>query len=541
MRALLISTYEMGHQPFGLASPAAWLRAAGWAVTCVDVAKDRLRDEFVSGAALIGFHLPMHTATRLAAPVISKARRFNPSARICAYGLYAPLNAEWLRSLGVDDVLGGEFEEELTAIAHDVSAGCSASLPPSHEASADGRSLGGGGQACATAGLAPAARVVRPAHHSLGLSRGAKTASLQALQREQATALSRERWGWGSSAVKKVGPPEHTKRTSATPEALPRLHFLVPDRSGLPSLDRYATLQMGDGRRKLVGHTEASRGCRHLCRHCPVVPIYNGQFRVVQPDIVLADIAGQVRAGAEHITFGDPDFFNGPTHAMRIVEALHRAHPALTYDVTIKIEHLLRYRNLLPGLRETGCVFVTSAAESVDDLVLARLEKGHTRRDFIDAVALCCEAGVTIVPTFVAFHPWLALDGYCDLLDTLEALDLVDHVAPIQLAIRLLIPERSRLLELEEIRGLVGAFDPATLTYRWTHPDHRVENLHRDVAALVGLRLTADRRAIFGEISALARERAGLPRVSACGPRKENVKPARDRATVPYLNEPWYC
>ena len=26
MRALLISTYELGHQPFGLASPAAWLR-----------------------------------------------------------------------------------------------------------------------------------------------------------------------------------------------------------------------------------------------------------------------------------------------------------------------------------------------------------------------------------------------------------------------------------------------------------------------------------------------------------------------------------
>ena len=181
-------------------------------------------------------------------------------------------------------------------------------------------------------------------------------------------------------------------------------------------------------------------------------------------------------------------------------------------------------------------MFVTSAAESVDDRVLARLDKGHTRRDFVDAVALCREAGVTIVPTFVAFHPWLTLDGYCDLLDTIEALDLVEHVAPIQLAIRLLIPEGSRLLELEEIRSLVGAFDPATLTYRWTHPDARVEELHRDVAALVGHRLTADRRAIFDEISALAHER------SACNPRARVAsRPVRDRATVPYLNEPWYC
>ena len=107
---------------------------------------------------------------------------------------------------------------------------------------------------------------------------------------------------------------------------------------------------------------------------------------MVQPDVVLADIRQQVAAGAEHITFGDPDFFNGPTHAMRIVEALHREWPAVTYDATIKIEHLLKHRDLLPRLRETGCLFVTSAVESVDDAVLAKLDKGHTRADFIEVV-----------------------------------------------------------------------------------------------------------------------------------------------------------
>src|SRR5262245_59587076 len=104
MKALLISTYERGRQPFGLASPAAWLKAAGWAVTCVDLAKERLRDEAAAGADLVGFHLPMHTATRLASPVIEKIRGINPSARVCAFGLYAPLNEAWLRSLGVEAV-----------------------------------------------------------------------------------------------------------------------------------------------------------------------------------------------------------------------------------------------------------------------------------------------------------------------------------------------------------------------------------------------------------------------------------------------------
>lgn len=414
----------------------------------VDAARDKLTDAAIDEAGLIAFHLPMHTATRLALPVIELVRRLNPDARLCAYGLYAPLNGDALRALGVDDVLGGEFEEDLTAIA-------------------------------------------------------------------QAIGTDRPKGGPGAS------------------RALPRIHFLVPDRSGLPPLSKYATLLTADGRRRLVGYTEASRGCRHLCRHCPVVPVYNGQFRVVQPEVVLADIDAQIAAGAEHITFGDPDFFNGPTHAMRIVEALHAAHPAVSYDVTIKVEHLRRQRALLPRLRDSGCAFVTSAIESIDDAVLALLEKGHTRQDFIDCVAWCRDAGLTLIPTFVAFHPWLTLDGYCDLLDTIAALELVDHIAPIQLAIRLLIPDGSRLLELAGIRALVDGFDPKTLTHRWTHPDPRVDDLQRDIAALVGVRLTSDRRAVFEEISAHAHERAGLPRVA--------TKPARDRATVPYLNEPWYC
>ena len=436
MLALLISTYELGHQPFGLASPAAWLRRAGVEVRAIDAAKEPVTDEAIRGAGLIAFHLPMHTATRLAGPLIQKARAFNPAARLCAYGLYAPLNADWLRSLGVDDVLGGEFEEELTAIA--VGRG---DVPfPS-----------------ATATQAP-------------------------LPSEPA-------------------PPN--PQAKARPD-LPKLHFLVPDRSTLPPLTRYASLNLGDGTTRVVGYTEASRGCRHLCRHCPVVPIYNGQFRVVQPDVVLADVAAQVAAGAEHITFGDPDFFNGPTHAIRIVEGVHAAHPSLTYDVTIKVEHLLQHRDLLPRLRASGCLFVTSAVESLDDHVLALLEKGHTRQDFIDAVSACRHAGVTLTPTFVAFHPWLTLGGYCDLLDTIAELDLVDHVAPIQLAIRLLIPRGSRLMELEEVRRLAGPFDPATLAYRWTSPDPRVDDLHRDINVMVGGRLTWDRRDAFAtRVSAL--------------------------------------
>ncbi|PYR02083.1 MAG: radical SAM protein [Acidobacteria bacterium] len=494
MRALLISTYDMGRQPFGLASPAAWLRAAGWDVVCLDLAKDQFDAGRIEGAALVGFHLPMHTATRLAGPIIARTRTLNPSARLCAYGVYAPLNEPWLRALGVDAVFGGEFESELT------------------------RWAGAAGlKVCATettSDLKARATAVRA---------DVKCAT------ETNTGPKASATKTPSSQPIPVAQPFRAARVGR----VPRIRFLVPDRATLPPLSQYATLQFPDGTRRLVGYTEASRGCRHRCRHCPIVPVYDGQFRIVQPEVVLADVNAQVAAGARHVTFGDPDFLNGPRHALRIVEALHAEHPGVSYDVTIKIEHLLQHRDLLPRLAGTGCAFVTSAVESVDDRVLALLDKGHTRADFLQAVTLTERAGLTLVPTFVAFHPWLTLEGYCDLLDTVEQLNLIDHVAPIQFAIRLLVPEGSRLLELEAMRRHIQRFDPATLSYRWVHPDPRVDALHGEVSAVVGAKLTVDRRAAFDAIRTLAHDRAGLP----CRPRK----PARDRSTVPYLNEPWYC
>lgn len=148
--------------------------------------------------------------------VIEFARRDNPRAQVCCYGLYAPVNAGYLRSLGVGTVLGGEFEGKLRALAQRLAAG-------------DCRD----------------------------------SAELQI--------------------------------------SLERLRFEIPDRSGLPPLTRYARMLDGDTSR-ITGYTEASRGCKHLCRHCPIVPVYNGTFRVIPAEIVMADIRQQVEAGTPFIS-----------------------------------------------------------------------------------------------------------------------------------------------------------------------------------------------------------------------------------------------
>jgi hypothetical protein len=289
---------------------------------------------------------------------------------------------------------------------------------------------------------------------------------------------------------------------------------------------------MPDGSRRVAGSTDATRGCKHLCRHCPIVPVYAGQFRVVPVDVVIEDIRAQVAAGAEHISFGDPDFLNGPMHARRVLDRVAAEFPGLTYDVTVKVEHLLRHRDLLAVFRDTGCQFVTSAVESVDDAVLAKLEKGHTRADFREVAALCRAAGVTLVPTFVSFTPWTTLEGYVDLLGVIEALELVEHVAPVQLAIRLLVTANSALLDLPDIRHAVGPFDAASLIYPWRHPDARVDQLQARIMELVASHRSGSRSETFETIVAMARARAGLSR--------RRASPGR-AAAIPTVTEPWYC
>ena len=450
-KIVLVNTYELGRQPFALAEPAAWLRSDGFEVHCLDLSLDKLEPDLLAGVDLIAIHVGMYTATRIAVKAIPQIQALAPRAHLCVYGLYAPMNEKVLRDLGVDTVLGGEFEPGLLSRA---------------ERLRDGRSV--------------------------------------QIQTEPVIHLG-------------------------------KIPFIAPDRSGLPVLSRYTHLEMPDGTEKVVGFVEASRGCKHLCRHCPVVPVYQGKFRIVPVDVVMADIYQQVVAGAEHISFGDPDFLNGPTHALRVVRALHEEFSDVTFDATIKIEHIVKHADLLPELKGTGCLFITSAVESVDDKILEYLDKRHTSRDFARAVELLRTAGIALAPTFVPFTPWTTLQGYVDLLQRIVDLKLVESVPPIQLSIRLLVPEGSYLQRLPGFRSLIQDFDPKILGYPWQHAEPRVDRLQEAVQSFVGKAdgLGLSRCEIFERIWQMAHD--AMNRVTPPLPDGELGSP------IPHLSEPWYC
>ncbi|HET9109742.1 MAG TPA: CUAEP/CCAEP-tail radical SAM protein [Ktedonobacterales bacterium] len=334
-----------------------------------------------------------------------------------------------------------------------------------------------------------------------------------------------------------------TRSVDAAP-VLRRLPFSVPARDSLPPMRSYAHLVRGDSVVP-AGYVEATRGCLHTCLHCPITPVYGGRFFVVPRTVVLDDIRAQVAAGARHITFGDPDFLNGPGHSLAIARALHAEFPDVTFDATIKVEHILERREAIAEFGQLGCAFIVSAVESLSPRVLAHLAKGHTRADVEEALRITDAAGIPMRPTFVAFTPWTSADDFLELLDFVAEHELVEHIDPVQYAIRLLVPPGSALLSEPDAAEWLGPLDESSFSYQWTHPDARMDALQREVMALVELSAAGPRpiAETFAEVYALAERRLGRPEAVGA-PRNAGalVGPGmRPSRPIPHLTEAWFC
>jgi len=456
---LLISCYELGHQPSGLAGPIGFLEQAGYTPTAIDVSIQGLEPASLSRARFVGISVPMHTALRIGLQVAGRVREQNPQCHICFFGLYSSLNAEHLLGSVADSVIGGEFEAPLVELVKTLS---------------EGRD--------------------RPIE-----------------------------------GVQKKGNP-------ASP-LLEHLPPVTPSRSSLPPLSSYAHLETA-GERRAVGSVETSRGCRHLCRHCPIPPVYGGRFFLVGQETVLEDIRQLVRLGAAHISFGDPDFLNAPNHGLRVVRRMKKEFPEVTFDFTAKIEHILKHRSLLPEFGERGCLFVVSAVESLNDGVLARLAKNHTRADVVEAFKVARACAIALRPSLVTFSPWSGLEDVVDLFDFVEREGLIDYIDAIQFTIRLLIPPGSLLLEEPSLAPYLGPLVQESFSYQWFHPDPRVDELQRVFSREVeqATERHEDPETLFFQLKeiALAAWKERIPERIARRPRADRTRPPR-------LTESWFC
>jgi radical SAM superfamily enzyme YgiQ (UPF0313 family) len=450
MRVLLISTYELGHQPLHLASPAAALRGGGHEVRCLDLSVEKWDQDAAGWAEAVAFSVPMHTAMRMALRGAASLRQTRPGLPICLYGLYAGVSREATLPGLADRGIAGEYEGPLLD------------------------------------------------------------------------------WVDGLEAAEAGnGAPPFVVELGRSPAP-------VPIRDDLPPLERYARLEVGQEHR-LAGYVEASHGCAHRCRHCPVPVVYDGRTRAVPEEVVLADVAALVEAGARHVTFGDPDFLNRPHHSMAVARAVHDRFPEITFDCTTKVEHILRHDDLWAELASAGCLFVVSAFELVNDGILALVDKGHTTADAARAVNLLRDHGIEIRPSFLPFTPWTTVDDVLDILDFVAALDLVGNVDPVQYTIRLLLPEGSLLLDEPTLAPHLGGYDAERLTWTWTAGDPAVDRLQSRLAGLVEHSLHEGEPA---ETTYLRVRTAVLEAAAGRHPAELTIGATEGR---PRLTEPWFC
>ncbi len=463
MRVLLLSTYELGHQPLLLAGPAGALRHAGHDVRVQDLAVDAFDVGAVDWAQAVALAVPMHTAARLARTAAEQVRHHHPDMPVCFYGLYAGLAGDSTPPLPgtrpmPDLAIAGELEPELVR--------------------------------------------------------------------------------WVDGLAHRTAPAGGPTRTVVT---VRRGVGATPDRSGLPPLSSYARLVLS-GEERLAGYVEASRGCAHRCRHCPVPVVYDGRTRLVGVDAVVADVAGLVDLGARHVTFGDPDFLNGPHHARRVVEAVHGSFPELTFDATVKVEHILRHRDIWHTMASSGCLFVVSAFESASDHILAVLDKGHSVADAVEAVGILRAAGIEPRPSLLPFTPWTGPADLAALVDLVAACDLAGNVDAVQYAIRLLVPPGSLLLASGHLSGLIDRYDASMLTWRWRSPDPALDALQLEVAALAESAASEG----WGALDVYRRMRRAVAAVVPGGldlppepaRRLRSAWPVDER---PRLTEAWFC
>lgn len=316
-----------------------------------------------------------------------------------------------------------------------------------------------------------------------------------------------------------------------SPSVAPAMSFV--------SLDRYSQLAVGDDRR-IAGALYASTGCLHRCTHCPVPVAFNGRIRLPAIDSVLADADAQIAAGALHMSFADPDFLNAPSHARRVIRALRERHPSVTFDCTVKVEHILRHSTVWPELAAAGCLFVVSALESVDNEVLKILDKGHTAAEGEQAVHVLRSAGIEIRPSLLPFTPWTTIRGIAELFAFAERCDLLDSIDPVQYSIRLLVPQGSLLATHPALLPYRGDYDDAAMTYRWTAADAAVDALQIHLAAIADAGATQDQP----PRQTYARMRSAV--ADALGPREaqtvftERIRFGSTEAR-PRMTEPWFC
>lgn len=305
----------------------------------------------------------------------------------------------------------------------------------------------------------------------------------------------------------------------------------VPDRKILPDISKYAHLVKGNTK-LIAGSVETTYGCKHSCTHCPVPIVFNRSFKTYSEEKIISDVSNQIESGAKHISFNDPDFFNGPKYSLKILDTLVNKFPSITYDSTIKVEHILKYEKYFTELSKMNMLFVISAFETTNDFILNILQKNHSSYDIEKATEISLLNNMDIRPTWMPFTPWTEIKDLHNIVSFIEKYQLRETVDPIQLTIKLLIPKKSLILTKPEIRKYIGVYDQESFSYLWSYKNPQVGELQETLFEYILQSYDTDENTQYKDMVTLIEEFSNVKLLSTNG---------YDYKQTPKLSESWFC
>jgi anaerobic magnesium-protoporphyrin IX monomethyl ester cyclase len=131
------------------------------------------------------------------------------------------------------------------------------------------------------------------------------------------------------------------------------------------------------GTRTLAYHS--SFGCPFTCSFCAVVPIYNARWKGKSAELIYKDVVYlKEKYGANAIEFHDNNFFVSEKRVVEFARLIKKEN--MVWWGEARIDTMNKYKEeSLKLIKEAGCKMIFFGAETGNDEILKKMDKGGTQ------------------------------------------------------------------------------------------------------------------------------------------------------------------
>ncbi len=241
---------------------------------------------------------------------------------------------------------------------------------------------------------------------------------------------------------------------------------LAPPARDLLPMDRYSLTILGRRATPLM----TSRGCPWHCTFCSE-PLLNPRYRAHSAAYVVDEMrAVRDQWGIGALIIYDDVYVINARRVMEVSRRMMHERLDLLYRATTRSDDILRYPDLLPLLRDSGCVELCLGVESGSDAILRTNDKGMTVAKNREAIRRIKAAGIRVLTYMITGLPG------CSEATERESFQFLTDTEPAECGWYLLAPFPSTPLWVERTRYGLAIFEDEIRANQWDVAQCQADN-----------------------------------------------------------------